>query len=337
MRVGTNPEKNKKIEDQYYHRIIVPVYIPHFDGYFKHSFDVLKLCLESILKTIHSRTVITIYNNSSHPEVVSYLEHLYTSHKSIDQLFHSKVNVGKINAILAAAKGNREALITVADADVLFLNGWQEAVEQIFVGFPEAGMVSPVPNPRLFKSYNANNWYYGIFKGKLAFETVQNPDAIEKFFESLNTNNKPLQIHLKKYLVLENNLKNTKGVMGCGHFVATLRREVFDKGPQSPATESLGPLSVQTYIDKANENLGFLRLATLNNYAFHMGNTSEDWMVECFQKLKINTSYPVYKIPKFDVSKKSRLGKILVSSLNFPFIKKLLFKKFGLKECIKDY
>lgn len=39
MRVGTNPEKeNFNINTSWYHRIIVPVYIPHFEGYFANQF-----------------------------------------------------------------------------------------------------------------------------------------------------------------------------------------------------------------------------------------------------------------------------------------------------------
>jgi hypothetical protein len=65
MRIGTNPEKKKnKIPIDSYHRVIIPVYIPHFNGYFKDSFNVLKLCLDSLLKTVHLKTRITIYNNN---------------------------------------------------------------------------------------------------------------------------------------------------------------------------------------------------------------------------------------------------------------------------------
>lgn len=121
MRIGTNPEKNsKKLTVENYHRIIVPVYIPHFEGYFKEAFEVFQLCIESLLLTIHEKSRITIYNNNCHEEVKKYIDEKYLNSEFIDQVFHSKENLGKINAILAASKGNLEPLITITDADVLF-------------------------------------------------------------------------------------------------------------------------------------------------------------------------------------------------------------------------
>ena len=61
MRIGNNPEKESPtMVVENYHRIIVPVFIPHFEGYFKEAFDVFKLCIESLLLTVHSKTRITI-------------------------------------------------------------------------------------------------------------------------------------------------------------------------------------------------------------------------------------------------------------------------------------
>ena len=120
MRIGINPEKeNKEIKDKIYHRVVVTVYIPDFEGYFAGAFKVFKLCLESLLLTVHSQTRITIYNNNCHKDVKIYIDKKYYESEYIDQVFHSKKNVGKINAILASVKGNLEKLITVTDADVL--------------------------------------------------------------------------------------------------------------------------------------------------------------------------------------------------------------------------
>jgi hypothetical protein len=50
MRIGSNPEKtNNSIILDNYHRIVIPVYIPNFEGYFKDAFEIFKLCLDSLL------------------------------------------------------------------------------------------------------------------------------------------------------------------------------------------------------------------------------------------------------------------------------------------------
>ena len=195
MRIGINPEKeNKEIKDKIYHRVVVPVYIPDFEGYFAGSFEVFKLCLESLLLTVHSQTRITIYNNNCHKDVKTYIDKKYYESEYIDQVFHSKKNVGKINAILASVKGNLEKLITVSDADVFFKNGWQFGVEKLFVNFPEAGMISPVPSSKSMLSYTSNNWFYSLFKGNLSFEKVLDPKAMHRFDLSLGNKQRLLEV-----------------------------------------------------------------------------------------------------------------------------------------------
>ena len=289
MRIGTNPEKDSKnLIVENYHRIIVPVYIPHFEGYFKEAFEVFKLCIESLLLTIHEKSRITIYNNNCHQEVKQYIDEKFANSEFIDQVFHSKENLGKINAILAASKGNLEPLITITDADVLFKHNWQEAVEEVFVKFPHAGMVSPVPSSIAFNTYTANNWFFSLFKGKVFFANVTDPVGLQRFDDSLGNATKFYKkIHLEKYLILKNKTNNFEAVMGCGHFVATLKREVFDKGTSVPAYVKIQNGVEGKFIDIPNEKLGFLRLATKNNYAYHMGNSVEVWMNEEFDFLKL--------------------------------------------------
>lgn len=287
MRIGTNPEKeNKNIIVENYHRIIIPVYIPHFEGYFKETFEVFKLCIESLLKTVHTKTRITIYNNNCHQIVKDFIDEQYEGSIYIDQVFHSKVNLGKINAILASSKGNLEPLFTITDADVLFKQGWQAAVEDVFVKFPEAGMVSPVPSSKALTNHTSTTWFYGFLKGKLEFQNVLDPEAMHKF--DLSLGNKELMykpIHLQKYLVLKNKSNSGEVVMGCGHFVATLKRDVFDKGTSEPAFIKIVGGVEGKFIDIPNDKLGYLRVATKANFAYHMGNKTEQWMFDLVSDL----------------------------------------------------
>ena len=287
MRIGSNPEKfNKEILSRAYHRVVVPVYIPNSQGYFKDALEVLRLNIESLLLTVHDKTRITIYNNNSTSAVKAYIEEIYDKHEVVDQVFHSKENLGKINAILAAVKGNLEPLITITDSDVLFEHDWQKNVESVFLNFPCAGMVSPVPNSVAYKHFTANNWFSGIVgSSRIRFEDVRDPVDMKRFESSLGTEVKLFSdVHLKRYLVLMND--KGKAVMGSGHFVATLRREVFDKGSTNPAFIKIQGGVENMFIDIPNEDLGYLRLSTLTNHAFHMGNVPEQWMQEEFGSLR---------------------------------------------------
>lgn len=295
MRVGENPNKNisSEISSAVYHRIIIPVFIPNTEEpYFKSSLDIFRVNLESLLFTINGRARITIVNNGCCQEVCDYLERMYAQHTGFDQLYHSKINLGKINAVYAGIKSNIEELITVTDADVMFKAGWQSAVEEIFHAFPEAGMVSPVPHSLGFINFSNATTYFGLFKGKLSFDTVRDPEDLRKFEDSIQRNIlKP--IHYQKYLVVDNG--KAKGVMGCGHFVATYRREVFAFAPNYPAKDFLSTRSDNYYLDMPNDKAGFLRMATLNNFGYHLGNVHEPWMDLELEKIKaepvINTYY----------------------------------------------
>lgn len=292
MRVGENPNKNsnKEIISNSYHRIIVPVYIPNLkDDYFINSFNVLKVCIDSILISLHSKSKLSVISNGSCDEVIDFLNNRYLSHDKFDQLFLSKINLGKINAVMSVVKSCQEKLITVTDSDVLFKVGWQQAVESIFNIFPEAGMVSPVPHSKGYINFGYNNSYFGLFNGNVLFDDLRDPGALKKFEDSLQRNVLD-PIHYEKYLILKNGCG--KAVFGCGHFVATYRSDVFCKSPNKPSKDYLSTQSDKDYLDLANEKAGYLRLATLENYAFHLGNYFEDWMEDEFNhNLEISKSF----------------------------------------------
>jgi hypothetical protein len=293
MRVGSYQNKFKiNYPSEIYHRVVVPVYIPNQFGYFKDSLRIFQLCLESLVRTVNNYTRITIYNNASCEEVKNYIDQIYKEFIQVDQVFHSKVNVGKINALIASTKGNRESLITLCDADVLFKNNWQEAVEDVFLKFPKAGMVSPVPSSKAWNYCTANNWFFGLKNNELEFTTVRDSDAMRRFDEGMGNAKKLYkEIHLNYYLTHKYQGK-PMAVMGCGHFVATLKREVLDFGFNNPVFDLLQKGLEKKYIDEPNESLGYLRLSTLDNFAYHMGNTIEEWMFQEFKNVSVNLNIP---------------------------------------------
>lgn len=280
MRVGNNPAKNgSKLEEVGFHRVIIPVYIPNLDeGYFKDGLEILKFCLESLLSSTNDSLRLSVFNNGSCESVGNYLKALFSLEERFDQLLHSKVNVGKVNAINAVVKSTKSVLYTISDADVMFLQGWQQNVEEIFYHFPEAGMVSPVPSSKAFSNHTSSTLYYSLFKGKLSFEKVRDPEALRMFEHSIGTSLYK-DCHYDKYFVVSNR-SGKKAVLGCGHFVATLKKEVFHYSPNKPSEIKISGGSEAAYIDIPNDEGGFLRLATLGNFAYHLGNVVEPWMKE---------------------------------------------------------
>ncbi|GAB5400435.1 MAG: hypothetical protein Aureis2KO_20200 [Aureisphaera sp.] len=287
MRVGRNPEKDKEIQEDAYHRIIIPVFVPNLEGYFEKGLDFTKLCIDSCHATRHSKSHLTVVNNGSCEEVTQYLQKCYET-GVIDQLIHHKANVGKIDAVIPVAKSSQEPLVTISDGDVLFVEGWIQAVEDTYRNFPEAGMVSPVPHGTMFANHTVNTIYDAFFRRELKFQSVCNPEDMLKFAKSIGREDSMYKNELRLRYQMTTQRKDFSAVVGCGHFVSTLRREVFQKSPDSFSKMAYSSKADKDYIDIPNDLSGFWRLATIGNHAYHMGNQPESWMYELAANLKKN-------------------------------------------------
>lgn len=282
MRIGFNPNKDKIQErNDFFHQVIVPVYIPNQEGYFKDSFVILQYCLQSLFKTCHAKTYFTVVNNGSCKEVVEYLNTLYQENK-IQELIHTS-NIGKLNAVLKGITGQQFPLISITDADVLFLNDWQKATYEIFKVFDKVGVVSTTPSSKMLRYFTSNVLFENLLSKQLGFTKVVNPDAMQIFGYSVGNPKLYNEFHLDKYLTLSKG--NVKAVIGAGHFVATYRGNIFDNLKQRSSIYSLGGNSEGDILDKPVVENGYWRLSTENNYTYHMGNTIEDWMSKKVENL----------------------------------------------------
>ena len=337
MRVGVNPAKDQIIAIKSYHRIIIPVFVPNItDPYFKNGLEVTQICLESVIKTRHKKSSLTVVNNGSCKEVTQYLQQLYLE-KKIDQLIHYKENVGKIDAIIPIAREAQEPLVTISDGDVLFKDGWIQGVEEVFCHFPEAGMVSPVPHGTVYNTYTVNTLFDGFLKGILKFQSICNPEDMMRFAESIGKAETMYQKKIRLLYQLTVKRKEFSAVVGCGHFVATLRKEVFQYAPQGASKLAYASAADRDYIDIPVEKAKLWRLATVKNYAYHMGNSPTEWMDSVFNKLvgvsERTTEVPKSKITNFSLWFKKGVVRFIMSR----YFRKYFFKKWGLKEGLNEY
>jgi hypothetical protein len=336
MRIGLNPNKDKFLKpSNYIHQVIIPVYIPNQEDYFKDSLKIFKLCIESLLSTIHNKTFITIVNNGSGQVVKEYLELLFNNRK-IHELINTE-NIGKLNAILKGLAGNEIELVTISDADVLFLPNWQKETIKVFSNIPKAGVVGMVPQFKMFEAHCGNVLYDNLFNRKLKFLPVKNPKALQMFYDSIGWDKNYNQDYLKYSLGLEIS-KDLSVLIGSGHFVATYKKDMFSEIP-SYLGYKLGGIS-EAYLDKAPLINGYWRLTTQNNYAYHMGNTLEDWMEVLPQEEQFEENIN----SNFKINKKSNMfvyffkNRLFVKFNSIAFLYRLFLKWKGLpKEMVKRY
>lgn len=316
MREGFNPNKNIKIEENtFFHQVIIPVYIPYEEKYFKDSLIILKYSLNSLFKTSHKHTFFTIVNNGSCKKVIEYLNDLLIN-KKIHELIHTN-NIGKLNAITKGTSGQNFPIITISDADVLFLNNWQKETYKIFNAFPKTGVVSTTPNSKLLKYNTANIILANLFSKQMRFSKVKDEESMKMFGKSIGNEKLFNKYHLDQYLTI--NKKYAFAVVGAGHFVGTYNAIVLDKTNYS--NYKMG-VSIRNFLDKPIFDKGFWRLSTVNNFTYHMGNTIEPWMGDVVTSLSNETD--VFKAPVIE----SRIKSINYVSILMSFMfSKLIYRK----------
>lgn len=284
MRIGYNPHKDEAIrQSDYLHQVVIPVYIPNQEGYFKDSLDILQLCLQSLLKTVHDKTYITVVNNGSCKVVMDYLDQQYHN-GLLQEMIHTE-NIGKLNAVLKGLAGNNIELVTIADADVLFLDNWQIETTKIFRALPKAGVVGIVPQFNMFKNKSGPVIFDNFFNKKLKFIPILSPEGLICFYDSIGWDGTYNKDYLKYGLGLEHN--DIKVYVGSGHFVATYKKQMF-KEMKSYLHYKLGGDS-ENYLDTLPLQYDYWRVTTYDNYAYHMGNVMEDWMTKITHVENCNT------------------------------------------------
>ncbi|WP_411895312.1 glycosyltransferase [Winogradskyella sp. A2] len=279
MRVGMNPQKqSKKIELEFQHRVIIVVFIPSLDGYYKNVLEVFKLCLDSAIATTNSNCAITVVNNASCNEVSEFLETKLEDDSINSVIYHTK-NIGKIDALIGAARSSREPIITLVDVDILFKYGWQNEVEKIFTIIKNVGSVSPIPC-RNFKNYETSSTLSKVLTKKVKFQYEAIPENHKAHNEYLKSFHWELETDKNaKWPVIESG--GVKAIAGSGHQILSMRRELFfSTVPVEPSLILVGNNSEFLYCDQPINYSGGMRLSTYNNYAYHMGNNVEDWMQE---------------------------------------------------------
>lgn len=278
MRTGRNPQKDlQKIKMYTQHRVVVVVFIPELDGYYEKALEVFRLCLNSLIKNNSGNYKITVVNNGSCFELKELLESY--SENQIDCIISHSSNIGKIDALIGAARGSREDYITLTDSDILFLKNWDGEIMNIFQNFKNVGSVSPIPF-RHGLYYGTSSTLKDVVLNRVKFHELEIPENFDdhnKYLSSINWGGeKDSSI---KWPVIERN--DVRAIIGSGHQVLTIKRDIlFKTVPIDPSLTLVGGNSEYKYIDEPIDKSGRLRLSTFRNLAYHMGNEVESWMLE---------------------------------------------------------
>lgn len=276
MRIGHNPAKNNgALNIKKNHRVIVVFYIPYSNsGYYKDLDKVLDKCLESLIKTINFETTnITLINNCSKKS----LEKIVSKYEEfIDKYVIYSENKGKVYAVLNEARSAFEDFITISDGDILFFNGWEKAVFDIFKNHPKAGVVSPYPSPYLTFYVNKSVFAFNTIFNRIRYKKFVQDEDIDLYVKGTNSPNvinRKSQFNWKeKQFIIR---KPQPAVIGAYHVVSTYRTEQFHGDYSFPLIKFKNSYE-EKFLDALCDKVGYYRLSTVKSYIYHMGNTIDE-------------------------------------------------------------
>jgi glycosyltransferase involved in cell wall biosynthesis len=291
-RIGINPARGKVTD----HRpapvtVTMLTYIPYLSGYFEHRLEVLKLVFASLFAHTTSPYDLLVFDNGSCSIVIDYLRKLQHAEqsgylKAIDYLILSPKNIGKIDALKIMFNAAPGEIIAYNDDDILFYPGWLEAHLEIFKYFPKAGMVSgiAVRNAAEHARKSLDKLAAEGAAGLTSFRERRIRDDWEADW-ALSTGRDP-QVHMQAThghmdLVLRQEKPGNQGVIetigSANHFQFVSPRQVILQA--LPAERSGKLMGSMIELDEAIDNLGYLRLSTVDRFTRHLGNTLSDAVV----------------------------------------------------------
>jgi hypothetical protein len=106
--------------------------------------------------------------------------------------------------------------------------------------------------------------------------------------------------------------------VGSGHFVATYKKQALQE-IKTYLNYKLGGDS-ESYLDSLPLKYGYWRVTTFDNFAYHLGNTFEDWMTDNVPKKERNFE------SEFHFSTFNKENRVLYFIKNRIFIKIMSFK-----------
>ena len=312
-RYGMNPARNKNISYKP-SRVTAAVmtYIPNLEGYFTHRLDVLRLCLESIKKSLGGDVDLMVLNNGGCQEVREYLDH-ELERGGIDYLIHSHQNLGVIGGFKILFNAAPGEIIAYCDDDVLYYPGWLNAHLQILDTYPQVGMVSGAPVG--YSSEHASTSVEAFLAekpdGLQIIEKPRNPNWEESWAISTG---RSLEAHLEAIQKTPNlhlSYQGIEAVSSAKHFQFITPKSVIREAFSPDWSGSL--MDGLVALDESVDRLGYLRLSTPIRYACHIGNTISDSIRKDAELLDLTVSGEVSRLEEYEhwILKLPRSGRVL--------------------------
>jgi glycosyltransferase involved in cell wall biosynthesis len=304
-RIGINPSRTK-ISNYKPARVTVAVlvHVPHQSGYFNTRFDVVKLCIESLIAHTAPEHDLLVFDNGSCPEVVEYLQSLSAEDK-IQYLFLSSQNIGKIGALQFIFRAAPGEVVAYTDDDIFFLPGWLEAHLEILDNYPKVGMVSGIYiKPQMHWSVDST-LALSAHPGVEVTQGCLIPREWEEDY--INNMGRTWESYAEEIKGLEEKdvvfkFNGVEAFASAGHhqFVA-YRQTILQVLPDQWSGRLMGKMRE---LDEAVDKLGCVRLCTHQKTTHLMGNMISNGLAAEAQRLGLSTRSGEQKKVSFGIFRK---------------------------------
>lgn len=312
-RIGMNPARNRQSG---YHparlTLAVLTHVPNLAGYFEHRFDVLRLCLESLISNTPEPHDLVVLDNASCPEVIDYLRQLRDA-GHIHYLMLSSQNIGKIGALQILFRACPGELIAYNDDDVFFLPGWLEAHMRILETYPKVGMVTGF--------YIRSHMSYAVetTRAFAQHEGVQAREGLlidrtweQHYIDNMGRTWEKYEEEIRGCQDLEFTFQGVRALASAGHhqFIAP-KQVLLEALPKEWGGQLMGRM---LELDWTIDRLGYLRLSTPEYVTRLLGNAVSQENLQVASSLGLDTS----SIKAFGDKKVSPLAKFY----HIPFVRR---------------
>ena len=272
MRAGQNPAKflEERVSEPERITVAIITHIPHLEGYYAGSLDVLKASLNSLNKHTQLPYDLLIFDNASGVETREYLQASFEIGQ-IQYLILSNENVGKGKAwdfIFAAAPGE---IVAYADSDVYFKPKWLRAALNLLETYPNVGMVSCRPMRTYSEGYTATQaWAEQDPESVLERGSYIDWETFREHDSSLGQDEGDVRARYGSTSDLRVEYHGETAFIGAAHWQFVALKKILQEFLPLGIDRPLGD---DRKLDNALNQAGYLRLMTPEPLVRHMGNT----------------------------------------------------------------
>ena len=278
MRVGTNPNRQAKVNGYAPVVISVITHLPNQDGYHEKRLEVIKCSLETMRENAGYDCQVLVWDNGSAPVLTHWLKRSYQP----DFLILGD-NIGKWNARASIVRLlPLETIVGVADDDMYYYPDWLKAHVEVLKTYPNVGTVSgwPVRTQFRFHNFSTVQWgrkFGGIESGRFISEQE------DKDFCSSIGRDYSMQ---KEYTKTDKDVKLTwRGVetYATGHHCQLIGYAGILAEHCRYSNEAM---PTERPFEESVDNAGLLRLTTYKRYTRHIGNVLDKQLEAKWQKIR---------------------------------------------------